>query len=930
MSRGNKPIPIGARPARKRPRLFTSGVVLVAVLALAPASFAQPDDPTADDPLVKYLSDRNLDELLADYLLDRLKTADGDAKARLAERLGSLYVKLLDAAKTPEGRTTWENRSQELLKAVPESDSFDLRLNLAKARYLLAEEVSERYRLRLASPEERQEAERVMRTTGASFQEIATKINRRVEILERKEGTARDEEAPKVREDLAEARRLRSLGMYYAGWASYYASFLAGKPAPQEALVDFGWLLNAAPGHEANVERIPPDLLRYEHVARSAIGVALCESSRGRDGAALLWIEALESAEGVPDAVRGQLFSRRMVILAQARRWSDLEYLIKKQRAAGGDKAADKDAPVKPLSVADARLLAVLSLEALQDKDTNALVREIVQRLADTAMTDLVALGEVRHVQDLVNKYGSAPLAGSGFIVQYVRGMQAYDHARTAHTATGKNTEDPAEDDAVKNLYRQAAASLQVALQQPDADHFGDERGNASLLMGLSLFYAGDLQQAADQFEKVFQAGATSKRSEDALWLAVVSLDKAVEGGKPSLKERLGGLATLYLKTYPKSDRAAKLLLRQSGVDLVSEDKAIEVLMGVAKDSPLYEAARRQAATLLYNIYRRSPKGSDKDFAALRFAEVSDELLRFDSRHLTEGSKQDRDDAAVRILVRARQVLDAVLGMTAPDLDRAEKAFALLDSLASEQHLDLSKVKDELTYRRLEVALARGKTDDANHLLDELHALGGRFADAADRKLYSRALSLLNTPNPPASAAADVVRHGLRVMDQFGHDAAALRDPAVLSLHNAVADAAARVWRQDHDAHMRDIALEIDKRLVALGNPPVPVLRRYAELSEYAGDRTAALDAWRLLLAGSNPTAPEWFESRYHSLRLLAAADPARAREALDQYKVLHPDFGLEPWAAKIKELDERVPAASKLPPVPAPSAPAPATGGPG
>src|SRR5262249_19464159 len=146
-------------------------------------------------------------------------------------------------------------------------------------------------------------------------------------------------------------------------------------------------------------------------------------------------------------------------------------------------------------------------------------------------------------------------------------------------------------------------------------------------------------------------------------------------------------------------------------------------------------------------------------------------------------------------------------------------------------------------------------------------------------------------PTPPAGAAAEVVRHGRRVMDQFGRDANALKDPAVYSLHNAVADAAAREWREKNDARMRDIAYEIDRNLVSIGNPPITVLRRYAQVAESAGDRQASLDAWRLLLAGTNPTAPEWFEARYHSLRLLLVLEPARAREAMDQYKVLHPDF---------------------------------------
>src|SRR5436309_1067902 len=141
-------------------------------------------------------------------------------------------------------------------------------------------------------------------------------------------------------------------------------------------------------------------------------------------------------------------------------------------------------------------------------------------------------------------------------------------------------------------------------------------------------------------------------------------------------------------------------------------------------------------------MYRRA-RGADRDFAALRFAEVSEELIRLDAHKLTQGTETEKLDATTQFLVRVRQVLDAVLGMTAPDLDRAEAAFRQLDSLVSEAGLDLKKVEDELTYRRLQLAIARSRPDEVNRQLDRLHALGGRFADAADRLLYKRALASL-------------------------------------------------------------------------------------------------------------------------------------------------------------------------------------------
>jgi hypothetical protein len=889
-------------------------VVVAAVLALLTrGAWAQTDAksavPQSDEPappplseIERYLSDRGLRELLAIHLSDRLKKTEGLEKLPLADRLGSIYVELLDNAKTAAERQHWETLGQELLKLVPEADSFNLRLNLAKARYLQAEDVAERYRLRLVSPEDRQEAERALRTVNTTFQDIGGKLNKRVDQLERRESSGREDEGPTLRADLAEARRLRSLAYYYGGWSDYYLAFLTGKPqTAEEGLNDFGWLLNASGGRAPTVNRAPASLLRYEHVARAAIGAALCESIRGHDDTALLWFEAIESAEGVPDSIIKQLFGRRLIVYAAAKRWADVEKLVQHQREGKGGKGT------VPLDVGDARLLAVLTLEAL-DQPSPPRAKELVQALADSALTDLITLGEVRHVQDLVSKYGSAPLAGEGFIVQYVRGLQAYERARAAHTKGGENAEEPSTNDAVINLYRAAAASLDNAAKSSDASRFADERSNATLLRGLATFYAGDLAQAADRFEQAFQAAgaAGGKRAEDSLWMAIVALDKAVEGGATSMKDRLGRLGSLYLQKYPKTDRAAKLLLRQAASGIISEEKAVEILLGVEKSSPLYETARRQAASLLYTIYRRT-RGSDKDFAALRFAEVSDEILRIDRQKLATANEADAKEITTQIVTRVRQTLDAVLGMGAPDLERADKCLEVLDAVVAKAGYDMSKLDDEITYRRFQIALTRSRADEITKLLDKLHSLRGPFSDRADRAMYNRALLAAKGSDAPVNALKEVVAYGSQVMNQYGKTSEALKDAGVYALHNAVADAAARIYKQTRDKQMRDIAVAIDKPLLQVGNPPLQVLRRYAELGESAGDKDGALDCWRTIMAGAGTTSPAWFEARYQSIRLLNSIDAARARDAMAQYKVLHPDFGPEPWGPMIKDLDTQM-----------------------
>ncbi|MBL9030865.1 MAG: hypothetical protein JNM80_04060 [Phycisphaerae bacterium] len=859
-----------------------SGLALLAALGLLAPARAQ--DDSAATPLERFLTERNLDQLAAHYLLGRLRDAEGPERLRLAERLSRIYVAMLDAASTPDQRERWEARSQELLRAVPEAESADLRLTLAKARYFQAEQIGEAHRLRGTTPEQRQEAERVLRAALGTFQDIASKMVRRVEMLERRE--AEPEPPAGITADLDNARRLRSLGMYYAGWAGYYLALVTAKPQPcDDAIVAFGWLLNSS-GRPPGVERVPVANFRLPHVARSAIGVALCESLRGRDTTAERWLDAVASAEGLDPQIAARLPFDRLVVLGQARRWTDLALSVKVLRSGG-----------KPLPPREARLIAVLALEAQDEGKLAPAAREPVQALADGALSDLIARGETDQVLSLVSRFGTTSLGGEGFMPRYIRGVQAYQRARDAHAASDPQFKEPASAPAAVNLYREAASLLELAATSPDADRFAKERADASLRAGLALFGAGDLERSADRLEALFRLAGPTPAGDDALWLAIVSIDKAVERGKPSLKDRLAQLAALYFETFPKSERATMLLLRRGVEGAVTEAKAAEVLLNVPGDSPLYLSARRRAADALYRLFRRAA-GPEREHAALRFVEVADEVSRLELRDGVSSF-----DAATAFVERSRRLLDAALAMRAPDLDRAARTLDSILAVADLNKVDLAKVEDELTFRRFQIALARDLGPEIDRHLETLHRLGGPYAQTAERRLYNLALARSKQPNPPADINRQIVRHGLRVAAQF-HDAS---DPAAAALFDAVANAAAALWRAERDQSMRDAALELDRAAIASKTPPPAALRRFAELAESAGDAPGALDAWRRLVAGLPPGSSDWYEARYHSLRLLAAADPAKAREAMAQHRVLNPDFGPEPWGPRLRALADQI-----------------------
>ena len=316
-----------------------AGALLSVLIPLGTPAFAQQDAAPRSEPsgvapaeiVTAYLQQLGLKRLQAEDLAERLKSAPGDQRVGLAERLAKLYVQLLTDSDDVDVRRVWEDRSRELLHAVPEADTYELRLALNRALYIRAEDSLERHRLRLATQEEVAEAERILRGLKPQLEEIGARSNRKVEGFEAQEekGDTND----RMLEEMSEARRARSQAFYYAGWCSYYLAYLTGADEhAADALKNFGWLLNSRGSRIASIERLPVELLKYDHVARASIGCGLASALRGNETLALRWFDEVEKAEELPESIKPILLPRRITVLAGAKRWADLERLIRLER----------------------------------------------------------------------------------------------------------------------------------------------------------------------------------------------------------------------------------------------------------------------------------------------------------------------------------------------------------------------------------------------------------------------------------------------------------------------------------------------------------------------------------------------------------------------------------------------------------------------
>lgn len=872
-------------------RSNSSILALLAAVILSGIAWAQ--ESTA--PLEQYLTDRGLDDLLAEHLVEALATQSGDERANTAKRLGQLYVRLLDRSQTEEDRKYWSERASNLLRLVPEADSTELRINLSKTAYMRAEAIAERTRLRMASPEETAQAERVLRDTASTFLEIAQAAHLEAQRLERRLSERLDEDAEqRVTQSLAGARQSRSLGFYYAGWSEYYLGLLTGDTSRAgRALRHFGWLLSARDGEEASFDKLQPGLLRYEHVARSAIGAALACSLQGRSVEAVAWLDAIERSTDITEVIRSQLVERRMYVLAKAGMWADLELIVRRMRASG-----------KPLEPILARQLVVTCMDALEGPEGSGRSRELIRRLSETGLAELVAQGEVSHILELVRAYGTASIGETGFVVLYVKGLLALDIANNARDAAGESADDPVESPAIASMYRNAAHQLLASVDEPDAVRNPDERIRALTSAGSAYYYSGDPVLCADVLERAISEARTPELAESAHWLAVVALDDAVESGQESLKPRRNQLVQLYLGQYAGTDRAARLLMRPSSDGLLPDSEAMEILLTIQPTSPNFLAARRQASMLLYRMYRKASV-NDRDSLGNQFLDIASQLVRHELAELRSGDVEVAKRASASVVLVARQIADVALGLRTPDIERAVFALDTLDRVANYAALELKDIEPEIAFRRLQIASAQNDLAAIDRWYGTISSTRNSFFTAAQRLLYRDAVARWLDDPRDTDSARNIVRFGTEVLEEMGSSDEESR--AKLGVLETVSQAASTLWALKSDRDMLRAAIGYNNQLIESGAGTAGVYRRQARLHEQDGETDEALDAWRHLVAGLEQGTEDWYEARYESIRLLLNKDPESARTTMRQHVTLYPKLGPTPWDQRFRELAKRM-----------------------
>lgn len=827
--------------------------------------------PARADDVASYLQRHGLRRLLAVHLEQQLGQQSGAERQETVLRLADLYTRLLEATDEPEARARLEERSRRLLASASESAGDELRLELLRGQYRVAEKIAEQHRLRQSSPEDLDRAREVLSQIMPELAQLRGRMRDRLRAIEKRLMRSSGGDAVERAEQAERSQRLLAQCTFVNAWALYYQSWLNDRPDnARVAATLFAELLAVDPARP-EPDDVSVDLRSTEAIARSILGMALCKSMTASSSSALRWLDLLNHPQAYP-GIRNHVPAWTMDVLLQHEEFQQAQDVL--EAAGKGD---------EPPPLAWIRLAAVAALEA-QDRSRTA------ADLASVAVAMLAARGELETVLDLAERYGAGALGDSGFASSYVRGVEHYQRARREH-----GDDRPTFDTRLAREYDLAAEQFAAAIDQPDAGRFPEAAANCRWLVGWCRYFEGRYLAARESFELAAEQLGPDKAPE-ALWMAVVSLD-TVAGRRPELAVELNDLIDKALSLYPDGEHAATLKLKRA-LGAEPSPEVVGELLAIKPDSEVYPVAQRRAVQILYQLYRES-EGQQQLVYGNEYLEAAIPLL-------------DEAEIIEHEIDTARRVLDVALADGIGRRAAAESVLERLDRIETAGTADLSPYADELDFRRIQVRLADADADAAGVIADGLWQRdpASVWSRLAEGRLFRYGLRHWKSgedgaPIDPAYLDL-VVTHGRRVVAEFADDPEALSRPRVLSYHAAVAEALMTAGELG-DAARTSEALDLYETLLAARPRDAGFLRAVALLSERLDRVDRAIDCWRTLVAAGSGD-PAWFEAKFHLISLLARSDPARARAVMDQHKQLNPDYGPEPWSGRLRELDGRLP----------------------
>ena len=697
-------------------------VVLAATCLLGSAS--------RGDDVALWLESRGFNRLLIEHLESKLPELKGEDQVEGATRLARLYAGLLLNPRDADDRAWLEARGGQLLDVIPSGQADDLRVELLNGRYLAAEDVAERHRLRLDDLGEVSKAIESLDDIAEQLQAIRERTLKMVKSTSRSVERGTPYRATSRRQRLARQEQLLRRTEYLLAWTLVYRAWLADDSRSAEEAQEMFALVLDLESNQIEPGQVSLDRRSEEAVAWAVLGMAFSRSMTRTPTTAMRWLDLLE-VERVPEVVSDVLPAWRLAILLEADEMNRVSLLLDELTADG-----------RVVPTAWWRLVAVQALERGTPE---------AQAIADRAIASLASRNALDHLYDLVERYGDTLAGESGFALAYARGVLEYKAAQDL-------TVDDQLPPKAREAYRRAAMLLEEAMREHDSEQWRDAMAGCASLLGWCRWYQGDMESARIAFLQSAGDGLDLD-NEEAFWMAVVSQDRHVrEESTVDAQSILSELIAEYMRRWPSGVRAGTLTVRQIE-EAVPSLEAVEQLMRLNPEDPAWESAQLRAAQMLYVLFTERT-GSDRAEAGSQYLTVALPLLTGDSDIATRDAT-----AAGRCMARARRVLEVAMDQEMIRLVAAEAAFAAVEDRDAFPMAVPDGFEAELGYRRLQIALIREDVVEAERLGMELLQMA---YDELWTRLAARSIFRYSIDQWDVAESDDDVREDLRRISEWG------------------------------------------------------------------------------------------------------------------------------------------------------------------
>lgn len=837
-------------------------ICLVTVCSLSSPSSSSADE---DQQLEAYLDRLGLVDLQLVQMNKRLAgLSDKQAQLSLAKTMADLYASQLMAhAGNPSKYQRLLSRVESLLKQYPAAKTTSMEVMLLQADYNRAETLAGQWLDDRTQAQALQESRTILAAITPKlanhYRTLATQVDQlNDEIDQLKAGDSLDAKTRELRRIEAATARAQ----YFNAWSRYYHGLIHQAAANSDDFRQAETLFRdfTEVGNEP-LRRDDAELLGLDNIwrARAMIGLGITLAARGNLAESKLAFQMLENAIVSPQ------------IQEQAGYWyvRGLLNAGHPSEAIAHTRAWIRNFSGKPTPGALSMCVALVRhafIPGIPPAEKQALI--------EAGMSGLARLGQSGVIRQLMDKY-EIPLDDSaGFVLRAMKGKQLFDAA---------------EQSGDKQDYEEARKVLQTAVdaKQPDSDVTAV--ANATYRLAWCYFRLQEMEAAGQKFEDAARAlqAINDDAAADAAWMAFASY-QPISKKNPRFATAAVRILEGIKEDYPQHAYAAKADYHISKLmQNASPEEALKSLAEVTPADPNYLNARYDLCVLLHRQWRQA-KSEARAADAAKLKSAADVFLQ-----APDNTDQKR---------KLRVILQVVEAFSESDQDVAGTYLTQAQTIAVKLPDNVRAVAD---YHYFAMRHAASQGDAAKQ---QQHALW--LVDHAAGSSYELAALVTAARGANAALAAkpqdrDSLRHAHRVYARLCQRLGT--SPQVLKATKNARVAASKTASLATELGEHAEAAPLLEALLKAYPQDKNYLRRAGTAHFMTEDFAAALPHWRTLVKGSKRNSPEWHEAKYYQIACLAKTDPPLAKQVMEQYKVLYPDWGPASLRNRFQQLDKQL-----------------------